>query len=143
MYLSVTCAEDLPWIKPGEGERMAANTFLGDYRLREQREACALWPRATIESDYSQPVQSDVPVLIVTGEWDPVTPPSNGDATAKSLKNSVHIVVPHGGHGLGGLEGIDCIDRISTEFVERGNAKDIDTSCVKNIRRKGFAMKFQ
>ena len=143
MYLSVTCAEDLPWIKPGEGERMAANTFLGDYRLREQREACALWPRATIESDYSQPVQSDVPVLIVTGEWDPVTPPSNGDATAKSLKNSVHIVVPHVGHGLGGLEGIDCIDRISTEFVERGNAKDIDTSCVKNIRRKGFAMKFQ
>src|SRR5690242_15426547 len=30
MYLSVTCAEDLPWIKPGEGERMAANTFLGE-----------------------------------------------------------------------------------------------------------------
>src|SRR4029078_7242843 len=31
LYLSVTCAEDLPWIKPGEGERMAENTFLGDY----------------------------------------------------------------------------------------------------------------
>src|SRR6185295_3989624 len=43
MYLSVTCAEDLPWIKPGEGERNAQNTFLGDYRLRQQREACALW----------------------------------------------------------------------------------------------------
>ena len=49
MYLSVTCAEDLPWIKPGEGERMAANTFLGDYRLRQQREACALWPRGEVE----------------------------------------------------------------------------------------------
>ncbi|HEY6215567.1 MAG TPA: alpha/beta fold hydrolase [Pyrinomonadaceae bacterium] len=143
MYLSVTCAEDLPWIKPGEGERMAENTFLGDYRLRQQREACALWPRATIESDYSQPVRSDVPVLILTGEWDPVTAPSNGDAVAKSLKNSLHIVVPHGGHGLGGLEGIDCVDRINTEFIERGTTKGIDTSCVKNIRRKGFAMNFQ
>jgi pimeloyl-ACP methyl ester carboxylesterase len=40
MYLSVTCAEDLPWIKPGEGERNAAHTFLGDYRLRQQRAAC-------------------------------------------------------------------------------------------------------
>src|SRR6185369_4193505 len=66
MYLSVTCAEDFPWIKPGEGERIAANTFLGDYRLRQQREACELWPRATIERDYAQPVRSDVPVLILT-----------------------------------------------------------------------------
>jgi pimeloyl-ACP methyl ester carboxylesterase len=143
MYLSVTCAEDLPWIKPGEGERIAENTFLGDYRLRQQREACALWPRATTESDYSQPVRSDVPVLILTGQWDPVTAPSNGDAAARTLKNSMHIVVPHGAHGLGGLEGLDCIDRISTEFVERGTTKGIDTSCVQNIRRKGFAMKFR
>ena len=143
MYLSVTCAEDFPWIKPGEGERIAANTFLGDYRLRQQREACELWPRATIERDYAQPVRSDVPVLIVTGEWDPVTPPSNGDAVAKTLKNSLHIVVPHGAHGLGGLEGIECVDNLIREFVERGTTRDIDTSCVKNIRRKGFAMKFQ
>jgi pimeloyl-ACP methyl ester carboxylesterase len=143
MYLSVTCAEDLPWIKPGDGERNATNTFLGDYRLRQQREACELWPRATIESDYLQPVRSDVPVLILTGEWDPVTPPLYGDATAKSLKNSLHIVVPHGAHGLGGLEGMDCIANMINKFVESGTTKDIDTDCVKNIRRKGFAMKFQ
>src|SRR6185369_11742973 len=36
MYLSVTCAEDLPFVKSGEGERNGANTFLGDYRLRQQ-----------------------------------------------------------------------------------------------------------
>jgi pimeloyl-ACP methyl ester carboxylesterase len=141
MYLSVTCAEDLPWIKPGEGEQMAANTFLGDYRLRQQREACALWPRATIAKDYGDPVRSDVPVLILTGELDPVTPPSNGETVAKTLKNSLHIVVPHGAHGLGGLENIDCILRITAEFVERGTTNGIDTACVKTIRRKGFALK--
>ena len=142
MYLSITCAEDLPWIKPGEGERMAANTFLGDYRLRQQREACALWPRADIERDYSQPVKSDVPVLILTGEWDPVTPPANGERIAKTLTNSLNIVVPHGAHGLDGLEGMDCIDGLIVEFVERGITKGLDTACVKNIRRKGFALKF-
>ena len=141
MYLSVTCAEDLPWIKPGEGERMAENTFLGDYRLRQQREACALWPRATIAKDYGDPVRSDLPVLILTGELDPVTPPSNGDGVARTLKNSLHIVVPHGAHGLGGLENIDCILRITAEFVERGTTNGIDTACVKTIRRKGFALK--
>ncbi len=142
MYLSITCAEDLPWIKPGEGERMAENTFLGDYRLRQQREACALWPRAEIERDYAQPVKSDVPVLILTGQWDPVTPPSNGDRIAKTLSNSVHVVVPSGGHGLDGLEGMDCTDNLIVEFVERGATKGLDTACVKNIHRKGFALKF-
>ncbi|MCM3906253.1 MAG: alpha/beta hydrolase [Pyrinomonadaceae bacterium] len=138
MYLSVTCAEDLPWIKPGEGERLAANTFLGGYRLRQQREACALWPRATIPSDYGEPVRASAPVLIFTGEWDPVTPPSNGDAAARHLPNSLHVMVPQGAHGFGGLEGIDCIQRLNTEFVEKGTVKGLDTSCVKNIRRKGF-----
>jgi pimeloyl-ACP methyl ester carboxylesterase len=138
MYLSVTCAEDLPWIKPGEGERLAANTFLGDYRLRQQREACALWPRGNIPGDYSEPVRGSTPVLILTGAWDPVTPPSNGDATARHLSNSLHVVVPHGAHGFGGLEGIACIERLNREFVEKGTVKGLDTSCVKNIRRKGF-----
>jgi len=141
MYLSVMCAEDLPWIKPGEGEQFAANTFLGQYRLRQQREACALWPRANVDSSYAKPVRSNLPVLILTGEWDPVTPPSHGDAVARTLPNSLHIVVPHGAHGFNGLEGIDCIQRLSTEFIERGATKGLDTSCVKNIRRKGFVLK--
>jgi hypothetical protein len=125
----------------GESERFAQNTFLGDYRLQQQREACALWPRATVDSDYFKPVRSDVPVLILTGEWDPVTPPANGDFVARTFTNSVHVVVPHGAHGLGGLEGMDCIDRLTTEFVERGATKGLDTSCAKNIRRRGFALK--
>ena len=141
MYLTVTCAEDLPWIKPGEGERLAANTFLGDYRLRQQREACALWPRAETERGYSQPVKSDVPVLILTGEWDPVTPPANGERVAKTLTNSLHVVVPHGAHGLDGLDGMDCIDNLIVEFIERGSTKNLSTECVKNIRRRGFAVK--
>src|SRR5215213_856674 len=141
MYLSVTCAEDIPWIEPGEGERMAANTFLGDYRLRQQREACALWPRAEIERDYPKPVRSDVPVFILTGEWDPVTPPANGERVAKTLTNSLHVVVPHGAHGLDGLEGMDCVDNLIVEFIERGSIAGLNTECVKNIRRRGFTLK--
>lgn len=143
MYLTVTCAEDIPWVKRGEGEseRLAQNTFLGDYRLHQQREACALWPRATVAADYFKPVRSDVPVLILTGEWDPVTPPANGDFVVRTFANSLHVVVPHGAHGLDGLEGLDCIDRLTTEFVKRGTIKGLDTSCVKSIRRRGFVLR--
>jgi pimeloyl-ACP methyl ester carboxylesterase len=141
MYLSITCAEDLPWINPGEGERNAANTFLGDYRLRHQRAACALWPRAEIPTDYAEPVRADVPALIFTGQWDPVTPPLYGDMTAKHLTNSLHLVVPHGGHGFNGLDGLDCIQNLITDFINRGATKGLDTTCVNRIRRKGFLLK--
>jgi pimeloyl-ACP methyl ester carboxylesterase len=141
MYLSVTCAEDLPRIKPGEGERNAAHTFLGDYRLLQQRAACALWPRADIPKDYAEPTRADVPALLLTGRWDPVTPPVYGDMAAKYLPNGLHVVVPHGGHGFGGLDGLDCIRNLTAHFVNRGTTRGLDASCVKNIRRKGFLLK--
>ena len=143
MYLSVTCAEDLPFIKPGEGERNGVNTFLGDYRLRQQRAACALWPRGGIPANYADPTISDVPVLILTGQWDPVTPPLYGDTTAKHLSHSLHVIVPHGGHGFDGLDGISCIDNLMTSFVEKGNTVGLDTSCVSAISRQGFMLKLQ
>jgi len=45
----------------GEAKGFKLNTFLGDYRLDQQREACALRPRATVNADYFKPVRSDVP----------------------------------------------------------------------------------
>jgi pimeloyl-ACP methyl ester carboxylesterase len=140
LYLSITCAEDLPWIKPADVERLSANTFLGAYRFRQQRQACSLWPRAKIPADYSKPVQGSAPVLILTGQLDPVTPPANGDAVARNLPNSLHLVVPYGGHGMGGLTGLECLDRLLTEFVEQGTTKNLDTTCLRNIRRPGFAL---
>lgn len=143
MYLSVTCAEDLALIKPGEGERNGVNTFLGDYRLRQQRAACALWPKGEVPKNYAEPTRSNVPALILTGEWDPVTPPLYGDMVSKFLPNSLHVVVPHGGHGFNGLNGVQCIDELMVAFVTAGSAKGLDTSCVKNIKRSGFVLKLQ
>jgi pimeloyl-ACP methyl ester carboxylesterase len=141
MYLSVTCAEDLPLIKPGEGERNGVNTFLGDYRLQQQRAACYLWRRGNIPKNYTEPTRSDVPALILTGQWDPVTPPMYGDTAAKYLSPSLHVIVPHGGHGFNGLKGLDCISNLVVSFLERGTTTGLDTSCVKSIVRTGFMLK--
>ncbi len=138
MYLSVTCAEDVPFIEPGEGERRAEGTFLGDYRVRDQRDACAVWRRGQVPEGYAEPVRSSVPTLILSGQRDPVTPPQYGEYVARYLDNSLHVVVPHGGHGFNGLEGIECIDRLVQQTVERGSVEGLDTSCVQDIRRPPF-----
>ena len=141
MYLSVTCAEDLPWVTHDEAKRLAENTFLGPYRYYDQSEACEVWPRGTVEPTYAQPVKSNKPVLLVTGEWDPVTPPAHGDAAARTLSNSLHIVVPHGAHGLSGLKNIECLDGLIAQFIESASVKGLDTACIKTIKREGFMLK--
>jgi len=142
MYLSVTCAEDLPWARTG-GQRDVEDTFLGNYRLRQQLEDCAIWPRGKVRGGYSLPLKSKVPALILTGQWDPVTPPVYGDKAAEFLPNSLHIVVPSGGHGFDGLDGLNCIDNLIADFIAGGTVKDLDTACVRSIRRRGFLLGFE
>jgi pimeloyl-ACP methyl ester carboxylesterase len=142
LYLSITCAEDLPFIKETLSERSKMDdTFLGDYRLREMREACAEWPRGTVSKDYNKPVRSTVPVLITTGSLDPVTPPLYGDRVSKNFPNSLHVVVPSGGHGFNGLTDVECVTGLITEFMRTASPRTLDTSCVKKMRRKGFVLK--
>jgi pimeloyl-ACP methyl ester carboxylesterase len=136
MYLSVTCAEDLPWI--GDGERAPAGAFLGDYRLEQQRAACALWPRGAVPADFAEPVRSDAPVLLISGQWDPVTPPAAAERAARTLPNSRHIVVPQGGHGTAGLVNGACVDAIRSAFIVAGDGRGLDTACLDEVRRVPF-----
>jgi pimeloyl-ACP methyl ester carboxylesterase len=141
LYVNITCAEDLPFIRDADEIAEAKGTFLGAYRMRQQRRACGIWPRAPVEASLHQPVRSDVPVLMINGAADPVTPSANLAKAAPGLTNATSIVVPHGGHGLGGLVGLACVDRLIHDFVERGSGAGLDTSCVAGITRPGFALK--
>ena len=82
-------------------------------------------------------------MLIFTGEWDPVTPPDNGAGVARHLSRSLHIVVPHGGHGFNGLEGTDCVDRLQAEFVAKGTTEGLNIDCVKAIKRKPWILEMK
>ena len=97
LYLSITCAEDVPLVSTDAAERDDP-TYLGGYRVRQQRAACAEWPRGSRPETSVQPVKTTVPVLITSGRLDPVTPPENGDTLARTLSRSLHVRVPSGGH---------------------------------------------
>jgi pimeloyl-ACP methyl ester carboxylesterase len=125
MNLSVTCAETVPFIDDASLARETAKTFLGDLRVQEQRAACREWPRGSIPVDLRQLVRSDVPVLLMSGNRDSVTPPSFAERVWQYLSNSRHVVFPDASHGNFGA----CGNRIMAQFVARGSVKDIDVSC--------------
>jgi pimeloyl-ACP methyl ester carboxylesterase len=138
MYLSVTCAEDVPFIDQEEAAKANAGNPFGNYRVEQQTRACSLWPQGKIPDDYHQPVSSNAPVLIFSGYMDPVTPPERGEEVASHLPNSRHVVIPHGAHGMDGLTNVECFDKLVLEFLAKGNARDLDTSCVEQLRAPPF-----
>ena len=141
LYLSVTCAEDVPFIDQEEAAKLTAGNPFGDYRVSQQTRACGMWPRGEIPDDFLEPVSSKSPVLIFSGNMDPVTPPKYGEEVARHLPNSKHIIIPEAGHGPFGLSNPGCVDRIAIEFLDKGDAKNLDVSCVTRMARPPFTTK--
>ncbi len=135
MY-SVTCAEDLPFIDDATAAEMTRGTLLGDYRIRQQKAVCEIWPRAEVGPAEREPLRSDAPVLLLSGERDPVTPPDFGEQVARHLPNSLHVVFAGGGHGGQG----DCHDAILTAFLERASGRGVDTACAGRSQPIQFAL---
>ncbi|MFL6290453.1 MAG: alpha/beta hydrolase, partial [Thermoanaerobaculia bacterium] len=71
LTFSVTCAEDLPFITEEMIREQTAGTYLGDYRVRQQKAVCEVWPRGEVAADFHEPVRSNLPVLLLSGERDP------------------------------------------------------------------------
>jgi pimeloyl-ACP methyl ester carboxylesterase len=136
LFFSVTCAEDIPFIDPAQVPARTANTFLGDYRVAQQTAACGVWPRARIEPSHREPVQTDIPVLVINGERDPVTPPDFGPRVTRAMTRAVRVVIPWGSHG--GAE--PCRDKIQADFIEKGSGEGLDLSCVKQIQLVPFVL---
>jgi pimeloyl-ACP methyl ester carboxylesterase len=139
-FLGVTCSEDVPFIRDEEIPAAVAGTFLGDFRIRRQRAACAEWTAAKIPESFLAPVTSDVPALILAGELDPVTPSSDGERVARTLRHSKYVFIPDAGHGIGGFKGQDCINALQVKTIEDGSVDRLDTSCVAKMERPAFVL---
>lgn len=138
LYLSITCAEDVPFVS-ASAETRDEPTYLGSYRIREQRAACKEWPRGAEPDWRGRPVTASVPVLILSGSLDPVTPPAHGAEVARTLSNSRLLEIPFGGHSRAGLLGLECLDATVTRFVERGDFEELDRGCLARVTRPAFS----
>lgn len=136
MYLSVTCAEDVAQITSAEAANTWPGTFLGDYRVRQQRAACALWPKGRLSADFFAPILSSAPVLLISSMLDPITPPRWADEVARGLPNSRQILVPNAGHSPSS----HCVMAIERQFITTASSAGLDLQCLGTSRRPPFAL---
>jgi pimeloyl-ACP methyl ester carboxylesterase len=134
-YLTITCTESVPTITEEEIARETRDTFLGDYRTRRHQQACQEWPRAKVAADYYKPVESDVPVLMFSTEFDPATPPDFGRAAAQSLPNSRQLIIRDRTHDYGSV----CLETVAAKFIASASTKEADTACIDGLHAPEFA----
>ena len=133
MHYSTQCADETPFTSE---EAIAASIAASPLFSRMQDSegtyaedaigTCALWNVTPSLPMENEPVRSDIPALVLAGEFDPITPPSLGMAVAANLSNATFIEFPAVGHGV--LNEGECGEAIVNAFLDGEDAPD--TSCV-------------
>jgi pimeloyl-ACP methyl ester carboxylesterase len=111
-----------PWT-PEEWRASAAN------ELAE----CATWPAPDDDEPPAgaNPRFPDVPTLVLAGDLDSLTPPSEGAATAALFPDASFVVVVNSGHVTALDDGWGCASTIVADFVD--TRAPVDTSCAGTI----------
>lgn len=135
MFYSVICSEDVPRLTDGAVRDAASRTYIPPKVFEGMLKPCEFWPRGEVGAAYYEPVSSNKPVLILSGELDPVTPPAWGDHVARHLVNAKHITVPGTGHGA---SGVGCVPKLIEQFLRDPNPAALDASCAKKRIRPAF-----
>jgi pimeloyl-ACP methyl ester carboxylesterase len=133
MHYSVFCGE--AYAQPTSSSDSPKNMF---EKINESTydDVCKTWPHANIPKEFFKITPSAVPVLLLSGGIDPVTPSRHGTAVAKELGSKArHIVIDNAGHGLLAQ---GCVSDVVSRFLlekEDDAALKIDATCVRQIPR--------
>lgn len=129
MYYSVICAEDadidvaaipLESLRPEIGE-----TARDD--IQSYVDACARWQVELLPPSVDAPVVSDIPTLLLSGRFDPITPPAFAAAAAAGLSNATVLVDPTASHGVAFFN--PCVNGIISDFLDDPTVSP-DSSCL-------------
>ncbi|HUT20706.1 MAG TPA: alpha/beta fold hydrolase, partial [Anaerolineae bacterium] len=142
MYFSVLCNEEMPFSTREDFNAAVAEypEFTGFFAGFEvgglAYSVCPGWGAGQAGVRENEPVTSDIPTLIMTGEYDPIVPPGWGQRAAGTLTNSYFFEYPGMGHGvsLG-----DCPRSMMLAFLDDPSAAPGD-ACVAEMEVAPFVV---
>jgi len=136
MHNAVVCTEDAPFFS-GEAvsDQELAATYIGPLMRESLVAMCSIWPAGVLDDDFKQPLSTAVPVLLLSGEVDPITPPAYAEMAAVDIEQALLLTGRQQGHGLAPR---GCTPDVMAEFVAELDVTTVDTSCFE----RHFAMPF-
>lgn len=106
MYYAVQCAEEAPFTEREALPNAVAAAYPPEFRphvlrgLLQSLDVCSVWPTRPVDAREQVAVYSETPALLLSGEYDPITPPRWAEQAAETLPASFSFTVPGIGHGV-------------------------------------------
>ena len=135
MQLSVTCSEDAPWLT----QVMDDTSLIGAELIGVLQAQCEIWPVQRAPAAFKQPVDADLPILLLSGEFDPVTPPAYAERAMTTMGNARHLVARGQGHIV---EIRGCMPKLITQFIRDAKPAELDASCLDTLAAPPFYLDF-
>ncbi|HUB88256.1 MAG TPA: alpha/beta fold hydrolase [Dyella sp.] len=127
MSMSVICSEDADLLQPRPQDQ---NTILGNHLIDAIKAQCEVWPHGTRPDDFHAPLKSDKPILMLSGELDPVTPPRYGQQILPGLSDARQLIFKGQGHSLLGR---GCMPQLLGKFIDKPDPRQLDASCLDKL----------
>jgi pimeloyl-ACP methyl ester carboxylesterase len=127
MPASVLCSEDADLLRESPQDK---GTLLGEGAVRTALLACEVWPHRARPANFHQPFHSSAPVLVLAGEFDPVTPPRYGKEIVEALPHARLLTAPGQGHAV---IGVGCMPKLVGNFVQQLDPVRLDDQCLQNM----------
>jgi pimeloyl-ACP methyl ester carboxylesterase len=134
LFLSITCSDDLPFVRQTEVAEETRNTFLGVWRLQQQEAACKLWPHSVTPAIDRKPIHTKIPTMFVAGDSDGGTPLWFTEHTTPGFQNRVVVIMSNRGH----TEWAPCTETLYQRFLTQGSVLGIDAAACTHLSRPPF-----
>jgi|GEM_PF-899767 len=140
-FYSAECSEDWPYLTQQDITASEQNIdphiakVFGQDDEEQEYAVCQFWKVNKVPAAQKQPVVSSLPALVLTGEYDPITPPALGQEVAKKLSHSYFFTFPGQGHGQ--QYSSACSDQIIMAFEDNPNQAP-DSTCISQMSEPQF-----
>jgi pimeloyl-ACP methyl ester carboxylesterase len=140
MHNAVVCTEDAPYFAGEDITRDTLDaTYIGPVQLDALDAICSVWPAGIMDDEFKVAVASDVPVLLLSGEADPITPPAYADMAAVDLGNALLLIGKKQGHGQAPR---GCVADIIAEFIDTASVEGLEAECMERLHAMPFFLDF-
>ena len=144
-YFSVQCSEEFRFLPENSFENFAIQyPDLQDYILRRPEigdslfTTCENWAMSPLNEVENEPVHSDIPTLVLAGEYDPITPPHWAQETARTLTNHYFYEARGIGHGV--TRSTNCGMDIAVEFINNP-MEEPNSDCLATLKAPNFVIR--
>jgi len=136
MHNTIMCTEDVPFYDKSAIDYDAlAASYMGAFQLDALEAICSVWPAGPIDDEFKVALLTTAPVLLLSGDADPITPPRYADLAAIDLENATHLIGRNQSHGQ---ISVGCMPRLVADFIETADPATLDAECMD----RSFVMPF-